>query len=231
MDLLQSLLALMTPIGLALFALLITREGQKDRAAENARRDAREDFERERQAKAEERSILLFATLSGKQETTAAAIIKSGVDSEARVATQVSTSEATVKSRVDTVGAANIVRLDKIDKALEIILTTVNLYTDPSADARYDKALAILTAKLEDMAADIKEIHADVATNTEIGTANTAAITDAATALAASTSPAPPDAPAPAEVVVADISPQAVASIMDAVTPKAAAGENLEDVA
>lgn len=211
MDVLSSILQLATPIGLAFIALIIVRENQKDRAAEITRRDTREDAERDRQAKNDERFMLLFATLSGKQDTSTATILKSGVDSEARMNTQITASEVALKGRVQTVGDANIARLDKIDKALTLIQTTVNLFTDPDADAKYDRALEILTAKLEVMAADIKDIAADVATNAEVGTANTGAISAAADALAATHT-----SEAPAAVVVTAVTPEAVADIMKA---------------
>lgn len=211
MDVLSSILQLATPIGLAFIALIIVRENQKDRAAEITRRDTREDAERDRQAKNDERFMLLFATLSGKQDTSTATILKSGVDSEARMNTQITASEVALKGRVQTVGDANIARLDKIDKALTLIQTTVNLFTDPDADAKYDRALEILTAKLEVMAADIKDIAAEVATNAEVGTANTGAISAAADALAATHT-----SEVPAAVVVTAVTPEAVADIMKA---------------
>lgn len=204
--------------GVGVIALFILYSFIQNTSKDNERRD-----------KSDQQFMLLFATLSGKQESNTASIIKSGVDSEARQTAQTTTSEVAIKARVQTVGDANIVRLDKIDKALQLIQTTVSLYGDPAAEAKYDRALAILTAKLEDMAADIKDIHADVASNTEVGAANTTAITNAADALAASTPPTPPDAPVPAPVVVADISPQAVASIMDAVSKPDAGDSELKE--
>lgn len=226
MDVLSSILQLATPIGLAFIALIIVRENQKDRAGEIQRRDAREDAERDRQAKNDERFMLLFATLSGKQESSTAAILKSGVDSEARVNTQITASEVALKGRVQTVGDANIARLDKIDKALMLIQTAINLYSDPSADVKYDKALKILTAKLDDISEDITAIRADVATNTEVGTANTTAITDAADALAANVlaTSEVPAAVVPAEVVITDVSPAAMDTIKGAMMPAPDAG-------
>lgn len=202
--------------GFGVIALAILYVYMQSTSKDNERRDNADKFEREQRAKDNQQFMLLFATLSGKHDASTASILKSSVDSEARVNTQITASEVALKGRVQTVGDANIARLDKIDKALTLIQTTVNLFTDPSADAKYDKALEILTAKLEVMAADIKDIATDVATNAEVGTANTGAITAAADALAATHTSETPAATVPAEVVVTAVTPEAVADILKA---------------
>lgn len=201
--------------GVGVIALFILYQFIQNTSKDNERKDKAYAFEQDRQQKYDERMLLLFATITNRQTEDTATILKSGVDSEARMNTQITASEVSLKGRVQTVGDANIVRLDKIDKALALIQTTINLYSDPSADEKYDRALAILTTKLEVMAADIKDIAAEVATNAEVGTANTTAITEAALASTTQTMHA---ADVPAEVVITDIKPGAVDTILKAVT-------------
>lgn len=182
----------------------------KDEENKALKEEKRDDKLRQQQY--QEQFLAMMAVIAGKQTDITTGL----TSSEARLTSQISTSETTIKGRVQTVGDANIARLDKIDKALAVIQSTVNLFTDPDADAKYDKALEILTAKLEVMAADIKDIAADVASNTEVGTANTTAITDAADALVAANVTATTEMPA--AVVIADISPAAVETLVSAVT-------------
>lgn len=67
----------LTPIGLALLALIIVREGQRDRAAENARRDKRQDDEREQRKEDNRQWFMMFAALTGKQAEIETAIHRS----------------------------------------------------------------------------------------------------------------------------------------------------------
>lgn len=186
MDVLSSILQLATPIGLAFIALIIVRENQKDRAAENTRRDNREDAERERQAKNDERFMLLFATLSGKQDASTSSIVKSGVDSESRVTQQTTTSEAAIKLRVQAVGDAQLSAIEALykltDSGFKSLLANPQ---DPIALANVQRAIELLTVKVQAVQDDLTGAKADIAINTEVGTANTSAITNAADALQA----------------------------------------------
>lgn len=186
MDVLSSILQLATPIGLAFIALIIVRENQKDRAAENTRRDNREDAERDRQAKNDERFMLLFATLSGKQDASTSTIVKSGVDSESRVTAQATTSEAAIKLRVQAVGDAQLSAIETLykltDNGFKLLLANPQ---DPAALAKVQSAIELLTAKVQAVADDLTGAKADIAIGAEVGAANTTAITDAADALVA----------------------------------------------
>lgn len=215
MDVLSSILQLATPIGLAFIALIIVRENQKDRAGEITRRDAREDAERERNAKNDERFMLLFATLSGKQETSTAQVIKSGVDSEGRVNRQIVSSEGNIKGRVTASSDASLAAIEKLhkltDSAFQILLARP---PDPMAAEKYDRALAILTAQVEAVKDDLAGVKGDVATNTDarLNTAEIAAVEV-------------PAAVVPAEVVITDVSPAAMETIKGAMMPAPDAGD------
>lgn len=212
--------------GVGVIALFILYSFIQNTAKDNERRDKSELAERDRRDRSDDRSALLYATLTGKQIEGTAQVIKSGVDSEARVTAQSVASEAAIKLRVQAVGDAQLSAIELLyrltDNGFKSLLANPQ---DPTALAKVQRAIELLTATVQAVQEDLTGAKADIASNTETGVANTTAITDAATALAATTPPAPADAPAPAEVVVADISPTAIASIVGAVTPKTDAGD------
>ena len=74
--------SVLTPIGLALLALIIVREGQRDRAAENLRRDVREDAIQVQRDKNNEQWLMMFTALTGKQVEIRSAIQRSAHTSE-----------------------------------------------------------------------------------------------------------------------------------------------------
>lgn len=232
MDLIQTLLAFLTPIGLALFALIITREGQKDRAVENLRRDKREESDRDQRAKDWQQFMLLFATLTGKQESSTATVVKSGVDSESRVTQQTATSEAAIKARVQAVGDAQLSAIEVLykltDSGFKSLLANPQ---DPMALAKVQKAIELLTATVQAVQDDLTGAKVDIATNAEVGTANTGAITAAHDALVAANVTATTEVPAavaPAPVVITDVSAAAMETIKGAMMPAADAGAATE---
>jgi hypothetical protein len=202
MDVLSSLLQLATPIGLAFIALIIVRENQKDRAGEILRRDAREDAERDRQAKNDEKFMLLFATITTKQEANTAQVMKSGVDSEARVSSQLTTAESNIKGRVNASAEAITMIIEKLYKLTDNAFQ-VALASDPQAAIRFDKALEVLTAQMEAVKDDLAGVKSDSAANTDARMLSTQTM-----------------ATVPADVVITDVSPSVVESIVGAVTMK-----------
>lgn len=134
-----------------------------DKARENQELKDERREDKLRQQQYQEQFLAMLAVLAGKQTDISTGL----TSSEARLTSQITTSESTIKGRVQTVGDANIARLDKIDKALAVIQTAINAYSDPDAEAKYDRALTILTAKLEAVKDDLAGVKTDTAANTD----------------------------------------------------------------
>lgn len=204
--------------GVGVIALFILYSFIQNTSKDNERRD-----------KSDQQFLLLFGSLTGKQDTTAASVIKSGVDSESRVTQQISTSEASIKARVQAVGDASLAAIENLSKLTDsdfkLLLANPQ---DPSALTKVQRAIELLTAKVQAVQDDLMGAKAEIASNTVIGAANTTAITHANDVLAAAT-PAvtpPPQPPVTPEVIVADISPTAIASIVDTIAKKTDAGDS-----
>lgn len=161
--------------GIGVISLFILYQVVQSTARENERRDAaatadraRQDREDERRDKSEERLMLLFVSITGKQVEGTAQLMKSGVDSEARVSGQLTTAESNIKGRVAEGAAANIVSFEKlyklVDTAFKIELARP---PNPAAAALYDNAIAGLTAKLEAVKDDLADVKTDTAANTD----------------------------------------------------------------
>jgi hypothetical protein len=67
----------LTPLGLAVLIILTMREAQRDRSAENLRRDAREDRAQEQRAEDSKQWLLMFTALTGKQTEIKTAVQRS----------------------------------------------------------------------------------------------------------------------------------------------------------
>lgn len=215
--------------GVGVISLFILYQVIQSTSKENERRDAaatadraRQDRDDERRDKSEERMMLLFATITGKQDVGTAQVIKSGVDSESRMSTQITSAENNIKGRVAASADANTAAFEKvyklIDNAFKIALARP---PDPLANDKYDQALAILTAQMEQVKGDLADVKGDVATNTDarVHTAEMTAIVDA------------PVTEMPAEVIVTAVSPSAVDTIVSAMGAGAATegGEELRE--
>lgn len=188
--------------------LSTSRESERRDAAATAER-ARQDREDERRDKSEERLMMLVASITGKQDASTAQLMKSGVDSEGRVSSQLTTAESNIKGRVAAGADANILAFEKVYRLLESAAKiALSRPPDPLAAQKYDRALEILTAQVEAVEADVAGVKADTAANTD-ARVNTAEIAAAVV---------------PAAVVIADVSKEAVDTIVSAMMPAPDAG-------
>lgn len=88
MDLLTIIVSIATPFTIAFLALVIVREGQKERAAENIRRENRLEAQETQRLQERQQFMLLFGTLTGKQGELLRAVERS----ERKIGSQVETS-------------------------------------------------------------------------------------------------------------------------------------------
>lgn len=147
--------------------LSTARESERRDAAATAER-ARQDREDERRDKSDERLMLLVASITGKQIEGTAQVIKSSVDSEARVSNQLTTVESNIKGHVVAGADANTVAFEKVYRLLESAAKiALSRPPDPLAAQKYDQALEILTAHVEAVEADIAGVKAETAANTD----------------------------------------------------------------
>ena len=78
----MNLAEFLTPLGLAVLILMIFRESQKDRAAENLRRDDRETRVQAQRAEDSRQWLMMFGAITGKQTELRAAVDRSAHVSE-----------------------------------------------------------------------------------------------------------------------------------------------------
>jgi len=200
--------------GVGVIALALLYVYMQNTSKDNERRDKADAFEREQRVKDNQQFMLLFATLTSKYAEGTTSIVKSGVDSEGRMSSQLSSAENNIKGRVAASADANTAAFEKVyklmDNAFRIALARP---PDPQANDKYDQALAILTAQMQVVQDDLQGVRSDTAANTDARhTAEMAAVA------------------VPSEVIVTDVSPSAIESIMGAVAGNGDAADTEGDL-